>query len=57
MFEFSIKFLCLLLLILLGWVDHFSSKQRHMETYEDHLHSGFEIRMGIIIIDSKNSKK
>lgn len=57
-FGFSMKFLCLLLLILLGWVDHFSSKQKHMETYEDHSHSSFESRMGIIIIqESKNSKR
>jgi hypothetical protein len=29
-----------------------------METYKDHSHSGFEIRMGIIIIEErKNSKR
>lgn len=57
-YGFSIKFLCLLLLILLRWVDHFSLKQKHMETNEDNSHGGFEIRMGIIIIEeSKNSKR
>jgi len=35
MFGFSIKFLCLLLLILLRWVDHFSYSRsiwKHMKT-------------------------